>query len=144
MSLDIIKDIGSYTGAVVTVIGFVVMIVKPLRERFTKWVSKITNKEIVEKKLDDLTKLVEKSIEQNETLERQLNTQNEALKATIRNSILVIYYTQTSKGYMTTFDLSNLTELYDSYLALGGNSFVKKCVEQLMKLPIKNYGGEEI
>ena len=133
MSLDIVKDIGSYTGAVVTVIGFVVMIVKPLRERFTKWVSKITNKDIVEKKLDDLTKLVEKSI-----------AQNEALKATIRNSILVIYYTQTQKGYMTTFDLSNLTELYDSYLALGGNSFVKKCVEQLMKLPIKNYGGEEI
>ncbi len=144
MSLDIVKDIGSYTGAVVTVIGFVVMIVKPLRERLTKWVSKITNKEVVEKKLDDLTKLVEKSITQNETLESKLNTQNEALKATLRNSILVIYYTQTQKGYMTTFDLSNLTELYDSYLALGGNSFVKKCVEQLMELPIKNYGGEEI
>ena len=144
MTLDTVKDAGGYVSALVTIIGFVVMIVKPLRDKLVDWIRKITSKDVMEKKLDGLTALVEKSITQNEEMKEHLNIQNEALKANIRNSILVIYYTQVQKGYMTTLDLSNLTELYDSYKALGGNSFVKKCVEQLLDLPIKTYGGDDL
>lgn len=137
MTLETIKDIGSYSGAIVTIIGLIVMIVKPLRNQLAEWISKVANKDTLEKKIDGLTVLVEKTVQQNDELKAALAMQDEALKANIRNSILCIYNTQIQKGYMTTFDLSNLAELYDSYKALGGNSFVHKCVEQLEELPVK-------
>lgn len=142
MTIEIVKDIGGYAGAFVTIIGLVVMIVKPIREKLIGWVNKVTNKEVIEKKLDGLTALVERSIVQNDELKADMHIQNEALKANIRNSILNIYHIQINKGYMTTFDLCNLTELHESYKQLGGNSFIHKCVEQLEELPVNN-GGED-
>lgn len=140
MTLDVVKDIGGYAGAIVTIIGLVVMIVKPIRTAIIKWIADVSGKVEIVKRIDSMTTLIEKSISQNEELQKDMHTQNEALKASLRNSILVIYYTQMSKGYMTPFDLNNLTELNECYKALGGNSFVHKCVEQLEKLPISNGG----
>ena len=135
---NIIKELGGYAGATVTIIGFLTMIIKPLREKFVGWVKKITNRDDITQKLNDLTELVEKNIRQNEEIQIENARTIEALKANLRNSILAIYNTRTKQGFMTTFEMRNLEELYENYKALGGNSFIHSCVEKLEQMEIRD------
>lgn len=136
--ITLITTIGSVCGAIATIIALLTLICKPLRAKFAKWVNKTANTDEfntkfddINTKLDNLANLVEKTIEQNEILQAELDKQSEALKASLRNSILRLYYCCLSKGYITTYQLRNLTELYSNYKALGGNSFISQCYEYL-------------
>lgn len=138
-ALAILSLIAGGAGSLVTIITFCTLVCKPLREKFIKWVRKITNREEIDKeitnvndKIDKLTSLVEKTVEQNEALQEEMNKQSEALKASLRNSILKLYYCCLNKEYITTFQLQNLEELYSNYKALGGNSFISKCHDYLI------------
>lgn len=129
---------GSCVGAVLSIITLLTLIIKPLRSKFAKWVTKTANTDEfntkfddINTKLDNLANLVEKTIEQNEILQTELDKQSEALKASLRNSILRLYYCCLSKGYITTYQLRNLAELYSNYKSLGGNSFISQCYEYL-------------
>ena len=137
--ISLITTIGGVCGAIATIIALITLIVKPLRAKFASWVNKTANTDEFNSKFDDindkivkLTGLVEKTIERNEVLQSEMEKQNEALKASLRNSILKLYYCCLNKEYITTFQLQNLEELYSNYRALGGNSFISKCHDYLI------------
>lgn len=144
-ALTILGLIAGGAGSLITIITFCTLVFKPLREKFVKWVRKITNREEIDKeivnvnsKIDKLTELVEKTIDQNDKLQKEMDKQSEALKASLRNSILRLYYCCLSKKSITTFQVQNLTELYSNYKTLGGNSFISQCYEYLTtKLEVK-------
>ena len=143
--MDWLLIAGSCVGAVLSIITLLTLIIKPLRSKFAKWVTKTANTdEFTEKfddineKIDKLTELVEKTIQQNEQLQEEIDKQSKALQASLRNSILNLYYKSTEKGSLTMFEKQNLTMLYDNYKNLKGNSFISDCVEELKNLPIKN------
>ena len=136
--MELLTLIGSYAGSIMTIIGLLTLIIKPLRERLIKWIGKTTDRDMINEKLDDLTSLVEKSISQNEELKAEMSKQSEALKADLRNSILEIYYECLSKKSITDYEIRNLTELYDNYKALGGNSFIHDCIERLKQFETIN------
>ena len=66
---EIITKLGGYAGAVVTILSFMTILIKPLRERFVTWIGKISNRDDINAKIDALTELVEKSIQQNEEIQ---------------------------------------------------------------------------
>lgn len=144
-ALAILSIIAGGAGSLITIITFCTLVFKPLRERFIKWVRKITNHEEIDKeinsvndKIDKLTGLVEKTVEQNAMLQNEMAKQSNALQASLRNSILNLYYKCTERGSITMFEKQNLTMLYDNYKNLNGNSFISDCVQELKTLRVKD------
>ena len=124
--------IGGAAGAIVTLITLTTLIFKPLRNRFIKWVRSTTDSDGMDNKIDDinnkldqLTGLVAQTIEQNKRLQEDMDTLRMALQASLRNQILILYYDCRKKKYITRYELECLNKLYENYINLGGNSFVK-------------------
>lgn len=143
--LEFVKLLGGALGAILTLSAVITLLVKPIREKFARWINKTANTQEfndkfadVNGKLDQLTELVTKTIEQNEKLQAEIDKQSNALQATLRNSILNLYYKCKERGSITMFEKQNLMQLYENYTALNGNSFVKDCVSQLLVLDIEN------
>ena len=136
--MEYINTIASYCGSISAIIALVILIVKPIRTKFIDWVSKTSNREELNSKIDNLTGLVEKQVEQNDIINAELQKQSMALQATLRNSILDIYNTRMQTGFITMYEKQNLAELFKQYEALGGNCFVHNCVDELNSLPVKN------
>ena len=136
--LEIIKTIGGALSTLLTVSAVTTLLIKPIRVKFTKWIRKTSDSDNIDNKIDKLTELVEESIEQNNKLQEDMNTQSEALQASLRNSILNLYYKCKEKNSITDFELQNLSYLFDNYTKLKGNSFVKDCVSYLKGLERKD------
>lgn len=149
--ISLITTLGSVCGAIATIIALITLIVKPLRAKFASWVNKTANTDDINNKfkdindkIDKLTILVEKTVEQNATLQEEMKTQSEALQASLRNSILKAYHCCMAKGYITTFQAQNVSALFTNYEKLGGNGFIKYTImPALNKLPIKDSEGGE-
>ena len=136
--MEHINTIASYCGSISAIIALVVLVVKPVRDRFVTWVTKTSNRDELNTKIDNLTELVEKQVAQNDIINAELQKQSMALQATLRNSILDIYNTRMQTGFITMYEKQNLAELFKQYEALDGNCFVHNCVDELNGLPVKN------
>lgn len=136
--MECINTIAAYCGSVSAIIALVVIIVKPIRNKFVDWVTKTSNRDELNAKIDNLTELVEKQVEQNDIINAELQKQSMALQASLRNSILVIYNDSIAKGHMTMFEKQNLSKLFSEYKNLQGNSFICDLVNELNDMPVKN------
>lgn len=136
--MEHINTIASYCGSISAIIALIVLVVKPVRNRFVDWVTKTSNRDELNTKIDNLTELVEKQVKQNDNINAELKKQSMALQATLRNSILDIYNDSIAKGYMTMYGKENLAKLFEQYQNLNGNSFISHCYQELSDLPIKN------
>lgn len=136
--MEHINTIASYCGSISAIIALIVLVVKPIRDRFVTWVTKTSNRDELNTKIDNLTELVEKQVKQNDNINAELKKQSMALQATLRNSILDIYNDSIAKGHMTMFEKQNLSKLFSEYKNLQGNSFICDLVNELNELPVKN------
>ena len=136
--MEIVNTIASYCGSISAIIALVVLVVKPIRNKFVDWVTKTSNRDELNTKIDNLTELVEKQVAQNDIINAELQKQSMALQATLRNSILDIYNSRMQLGFITMYEKQNLAELFKQYEALDGNCFVHNCVDELNSLPVKN------
>ena len=136
--MEHINTIASYCGSISAIIALIVLVVKPVRDRFVTWVTKTSNRDELNTKIDNLTELVEKQVKQNDNINVELKKQSMALQATLRDSILNIYNSRMQLGFITMYEKQNLAELFKQYEALDGNCFVHNCVDELNSLPVKN------
>ena len=136
--MDNLNIIAGYCGSVSAIIALVVLVVKPIRSKFVDWITKTSNRNELNSKIDNLTELVEKQVAQNDVINAELKKQSMALQASLRNSILDIYNDSIAKGHMTMFEKQNLSKLFSEYKNLQGNSFICDLVNELNELPVKN------
>ena len=136
--MEHINTIASYCGSISAIIALIVLVVKPVRDRFVTWVTKTSNRDELNTKIDNLTELVEKQVKQNDNINAELKKQSMALQATLRDSILNIYNSRMQTGFMTMYEKQNLAELFKQYEALDGKCVVHNCVDELNNLPVKN------
>lgn len=136
--MENINIIAGYCGSISAIIALVILIVKPIRNKFVDWITKTSNRDELNAKIDNLTELVEKQVEQNDIINAELQKQSMALQASLRNSILVIYNDSIAKGHMTMFEKQNLSKLFSEYKNLQGNSFICDLVNELNDIPVKN------
>ena len=136
--MECINTIASYCGSISAIIALIVLVVKPIRNKFVDWITKTSNRDELNSKIDNLTELVEKQVEQNDIINAELQKQSMALQASLRNSILVIYSDSIAKGHMTMFEKQNLSKLFSEYKNLQGNSFICDLVNELNDMPVKN------
>ena len=136
--MDNLNIIAGYCGSISAIIALVVLVVKPVRNKFIDWITKTSNRDELNSKIDNLTELVEKQVAQNDVINAELKKQSMALQASLRNSILDIYNDSIAKGHMTMFEKQNLSKLFSEYKNLQGNSFICDLVNELNELPVKN------
>ena len=136
--MDNLNIIAGYCGSISAIIALVVLVVKPVRSKFVDWITKTSNRDELNSKIDNLTELVEKQVAQNDVINAELKKQSMALQASLRNSILDIYNDSIAKGHMTMFEKQNLSKLFSEYKNLQGNSFICDLVNELNELPVKN------
>ena len=136
--MDNLNIIAGYCGSISAIIALVVLVVKPIRNKFVDWITKTSNRDELNSKIDNLTELVEKQVAQNDIINAELQKQSMALQASLRNSILVIYNDRIAKGHMTMFEKQNLSKLFCEYKNLQGNSFICDLVNELNDMPVKN------
>ena len=136
--MEIVNTIASYCGSISAIIALIVLVVKPVRNKFVDWITKTSNRDELNSKIDNLTELVEKQVAQNDIINAELQKQSMALQASLRNSILVIYNDSIAKGHMTMFEKQNLSKLFSEYKNLQGNSFICDLVNELNDMPVKN------
>ena len=111
-----LQTIAGYCTSISAIVALVVLVVKPLRNKFVSWISKTSDRDGI----------------------NELDKQSKALQCSLRNSILVIFNSRMKLGYMTIYEKQNIAKLYSEYQNLGGNSFVSEIVEELNNLPVKN------
>ena len=136
--MENLNIIAGYCGSISAIIALVVLVVKPVRSKFVDWITKTSNRDELNSKIDNLTELVEKQVAQNDVINAELKKQSMALQASLRNSILDIYNDSIAKGHMTMFEKQNLSKLFSEYKNLQGNSFICDLVNELNELPVKN------
>ena len=133
--MEIVNTIASYCGSISAIIALIILIGKPIRTKFVEWVTKTSGKEDINTKIDTLTELVQKQVEQNEELRAELDKQSEALMCSLRTNILSTYYEYYNKENIPLFEKECFTKSCETYFSMNGNSFVHSCYEEIMKLP---------
>jgi len=63
-----------------------------------------------------------------------------ANRDSLRNQLLTVFRECQAKGYKTTEDIRNFEYMFDSYKALGGNSFMIDIAKQMEHIPPKVEG----
>lgn len=133
--MELITTIASYCGSISAIIALIVLIVKPVRTKFVDWISKTSNRDELNTKIDNLTELVEKQVEQNENQKLELEKQSDALMCSLRTSILSTYYQYHTSEAIPILEKECFAKSCETYFAMGGNSFVHRCYDEIMKLP---------
>ena len=130
-----INTIASYCGSISAIIALIVLVVKPIRNKFVDWITKTSNRNELNAKIDNLTELVEKQVEQNEQQKLELEKQSDALMCSLRTSILSTYYQYHTSEAIPILEKERFAKRCETYFAMGGNSFVHGCYDEIMKLP---------
>ena len=133
--MEHINIIASYCGSISAIIALVVLVVKPIRSKFVDWITKTSNRDELNSKIDNLTELVEKQVAQNEQQRIELDKQSEALMCSLRTNILSTYYAYYNKENIPLFEKECFAKSCETYFSMNGNSFVHSCYDEIMKLP---------
>ena len=133
--MEIVNTIASYCGSISAIIALVILIVKPIRTKFVELITKTSGKDDINTKIDTLTELVQKQVEQNEGLRAELDKQSEALMCSLRTNILSTYYEYYNKENIPLFEKECFAKSCETYFSMNGNSFVHSCYDEIMKLP---------
>lgn len=136
--MNTLTVIAGVCGSISTIIALVILIIKPIRSKFVKWISETSGKDNIYQKIDELTEFVKKLNETNEKQNFQIDKTNKALLSTIRKEIVDIYNSCMKNEFLTLYMKDTLNSLYEEYKRLGGNSFVHNLVEELNDLPVRN------
>ena len=133
--MEYINTIASYCGSISAIIALIVLVVKPIRNKFVDWITKTSNRDELNSKIDNLTELVEKQIEQNEQQKLELEKQSDALMCSLRTSILSTYYQYHTSEAIPILEKECFAKSCEAYFSMNGNSFVHSCYDEIMKLP---------
>lgn len=129
--------IGSAIGAVMTLIGFLALIIKPFRA----CVKKIIKKTIKDDEQDTMIKEMHsdiKSVHQSiEIITQQLNKLNESNLTIMRNNITLAYYKYTQIGEIPIYVREGLIKQREQYRIAGGNSYIDTIFPEILEIPIK-------
>lgn len=134
--MEFIGTLASYCGSISAIIALVVLVIKPLRKKFVDWVTKTSDKNLINEKIDNLTELVQKQVEQNEKQQQELDKQSEALMCSLRTSILSVYYKYHLADSIPIFEKECFAKSCETYFNMNGNSFVRQCYEEIMVKPV--------
>lgn len=126
------RDFGLDIATLSALVGFIMLVYKSLKEiREDRKQARAENLKITEKldKLDEIHAIALKNQSGNKNLHRYL------LQTELKIAL--------QKGSTTSDKLDEVSNLYESYVALGGNGPIKALYEKFLQLPLDKEGQDE-
>ena len=128
-------------GSLMAIASLILLIIKPLRAKFKNWLSKKVENEHKEKCLEmSISQIVDGLDSIQEELRGQeevFDELRESLLCMTRNTLTHLHRKYMEADSIPYFERSNFSMLYDRYIALGGNSYIKDCYDDIMNKPVK-------
>lgn len=118
--LTILTSIGGTCGALVTIVGFISLILKKPKD----WIKKIAL-EAHEEQMKEVVKSLK-------NIEQKLNAHKNADICSLRHEITSIYERYKDSEILPINVKQDLCSLYENYTSLGGNSYVHQIYEDMM------------
>lgn len=118
--ITILTAIGGACGAIVTIIGLITLLIKKPKE----WI-----KNIAEETYKVETKEIMKYLKD---IKERLDIQQKADVSSLRHSITRIYEEYKDNKTLPSNVKEDLCSLYENYLKLGGNSYVKQITNEML------------
>lgn len=145
---EILKLASSIAGEITTIIALLAIILPKSRNAIVKWLKKALEIDRVNKTLDEQSK---KNEEREKLIGDLKNTLDNHVKRykeytdraqerdifMLRSEIDNIYHKYMPLGYITSTAKSDVVKALELYVAMGGNSYVKSEVTDLMALPVR-------
>lgn len=146
--IDILKELSQIAGYLTGLMAFFALIIPKSRNFLVKWLKK--NLEI-----DKVNKSLEVEIEKSHDREKAIENISKSLDAHVqrykeytekaaerdifflRAQIDNIYHKFMPLGYITARAKSDVAKAWELYVAMGGNSYAKGEVEELLALPTR-------
>lgn len=125
----ILLSISGICGAIMTIAGFITFVLKKPKEIIKNIAAEAQKKE--NKEIKELLESINKKIDSNK----------EGTLACLRHEITELYYDCSSKQAISLNTKKDLISLYEAYIALGGNSYVKELWKELENIPIEKIEG---
>lgn len=111
--LTIISTIGGICGALVTIMGFLTLLLKKPKE----WIKKIA--------LDTHNEHMDETIELLKKINSNLEEQKKTDLALLRHEITSLYFKYKENKEIPSCAKQDWISMYERYLLLGGNSYIK-------------------
>ena len=73
--------------------------------------------------------------EKSEQREAEQESMNSAICCLLRTEIISICHKSEKEGFLPVWAMENLTNMYNAYIALGGNGTARKLYEKAIHLP---------
>lgn len=145
---EILGLVAKVSGELTTIFALLAIILPKSRNAIIKWLKKALEIDRINKSLD---RQDEKSKEREElinnlkyTLDAHVDKYNKYTEKAqerdvffLRTEIDNIYHKYMPLGYITTRAKSDVAKAWELYVAMGGNSYAKEEVEELLALPVR-------
>ena len=122
-----IIEVGKYFSTVLSTITLITLIVKPIRNRFVKWIRNTSGADTTDSNAEQITALNGKI----DNILSELNKSKQNDLCMIRHMITQIYYANMGSPTMHSREKEDMEFLYSRYEAMGGNSYVKQIVNEM-------------
>lgn len=145
---EILGLVAKVSGELTTIFALLAIILPKSRNAIIKWLKKALEIDRINKSLD---RQDEKSKEREElindlkyTLDAHVDKYNKYTEKAqerdvffLRTEIDNIYHKYMPLGYITTRAKSDVAKAWELYVAMGGNSYAREEVEELLALPVR-------
>lgn len=119
--LAILTSIGGICGTLVTIIGFISLVLKKPKA----WIKKIA--------LETHNEQMKEVIESLKNIEQKLDAHKNADICSLRHEITSIYEKYKDSETLPINIKQDLCSLYENYISLGGNSYVRQIYDDMME-----------
>lgn len=134
--MDIIKDIGTVIGLVLSSITLITLCCKPIRKRFIAWIRRTSKTDETAEWMQEFKEMLQNHIALDEKKQAQMDIISAAMLDLLRGDITRIYFQYIGQKEIPAYEKQNLVTLFERYTIMGGNSYIHNIYDELMELPL--------
>ena len=135
--MEIIKDIATIIGLVLSAITLITLCCKPLRRKIGNVIRKASNMEETSEALEEVRAMMQQLMATQESNQAMMENFQESQLSLLRDSITRLYFKYLPEKEVPAYGRKDMVNLIESYQKLGGNSYVRTIYEEFMDWPVK-------
>lgn len=135
--MEVVKNIGTVIGLVLSVITLITLCCKPLRRKIGNVIRKASNMEETSGALEEVRAMIQQMVAAQEVNQELMAHFQESQLSLLRDSITRLYFKYLPEKQVPAYGRKDMVNLFESYQKLGGNSYVRTIYEEFMDWPVK-------
>ena len=135
--MEIVKDIGTVIGLVLSAITLITLCCKPLRKKIGNVIRKVSNVQETTQALEEVRAMMQQMVATQEVNQELMTHFQESQLSLLRDSITRLYFKYLPEKQVPAYGRKDMVNLFEAYEKLGGNSYAKTIYEEFMDWPVK-------